>query len=450
MNVLDLSGVLNVRSPTFGAKGNGVTDDSAAFNSFFTALSSLASGSTQDGNIGIIPKGNYFFGNQVTYTIPNFGRSTILAGGAEITTSGAISGLKITGGATGGGATIIGLQMNHRGNANATFGFDMPHCDNVTLDRCYVRANGVGAGYAGFHLYNSNAADDSTGSLWNTLLNCGCGKDAGGDSGDIPFSVLIEGASNANLILGGQYGRSSTSGEGVRIQNMTGQTTVPNAIVVRDASFEGLLTHIHMSGAAASAFGGMRFIGNRFESGTTVFSITGSTTQPAVPPYMAGNYITPAGGTYLNNPNSINVNSFDTEATAISFSPTLTFATIGNLSVSYAVNTCRFKRLGNLVYFDLVIQTSSFTYTTSSGAFQITLGSGMPYTPSANAECSLSLSGWTKANYTVLNGQVGTDKNILVIATGSGQSSNTLIAADVPSGGTVIVRASGSFPITGA
>jgi hypothetical protein len=293
----------------FGADPTGAVDSSGAANNFFSALTSAASGSTQDGAIGVMPKGNYLFSAQVIFTVPNFGRCTILCGGAEIKTSGAISGIQITGGATGGAASIHGLQINHRANATATFGFDLVHASNIKLYDCYVRAHGNQAGYAAYHLANSNPADDSTGSLWNSLINCGEGMDSGGDGTNIPFGVLLEGAANANRILGGQYGRNTT--ECVHAQPHAGQTTVANALVIDGTSFEGFTTAVHFDGQAASLFNGLRVVNSRFESGTTVFSLTGSTTQPATYPFFAGNYITPAGGTYINNPNNLQYISLD-------------------------------------------------------------------------------------------------------------------------------------------
>ena len=59
----------------------------------------------------------------------------------------------------------------------------------------------------------------------------------------------------------------------------------------------------------------MRFFGNRFENGTTVFELdAGSapiTTQPAVPGYAFGNYFVSNAGTYLSNSQSLRFNSID-------------------------------------------------------------------------------------------------------------------------------------------
>ena len=60
------------------------------------------------------------------------------------------------------------------------------------------------------------------------------------------------------------------------------------------------------------------------------------------------------------------------------FTPTLTFATPGDLSVSYAANgqIGSYTRSGNRVTCNIFIQTSAFTYTTATGALRI---QGLPY-----------------------------------------------------------------------
>lgn len=58
------------------------------------------------------------------------------------------------------------------------------------------------------------------------------------------------------------------------------------------------------------------------------------------------------------------------------FTPTLTFATAGNVSVVYSARTGTYIKTGRIVQLDVVITTSTFTHTTSSGATNIT---GIPF-----------------------------------------------------------------------
>lgn len=63
------------------------------------------------------------------------------------------------------------------------------------------------------------------------------------------------------------------------------------------------------------------------------------------------------------------------------WTPTLTFATPGDLSVAYTTRAGNYTKIGDLVYLQCTIVTSSFTYTTSSGNINIT---GVPFAVSAS------------------------------------------------------------------
>lgn len=59
------------------------------------------------------------------------------------------------------------------------------------------------------------------------------------------------------------------------------------------------------------------------------------------------------------------------------WTPTLTFATPGNLSVAYTTQSGQYTKIGRRVSVEAVIITSTFTHTTASGQLQIT---GLPFT----------------------------------------------------------------------
>jgi hypothetical protein len=128
-----------------------------------------------------------------------------------------------------------------------------------------------------------------------------------------------------------------------------------------------------------------------------------------------------------------------------SWTPVLTFAAPGDLSVSYSTQFGSFVKIGRLVIAKFTIITSAFTWSTASGVLTIT---GLPFASASETSANrgaASFSGITKANYTqftpfaVINtGTINFD------ASGSAQPQSTVNAADMPSGGSVQLR--GNIP----
>jgi hypothetical protein len=129
------------------------------------------------------------------------------------------------------------------------------------------------------------------------------------------------------------------------------------------------------------------------------------------------------------------------------FTPALTFATPGDFSATYSVQYGSYQRVGNMVTVVIALSTSAFTHTTASGACSVT---GLPYT-SANvsgneAVLACRWSGITKANYTDVYGQVGSNASTIGLRTsGSGQAAANVNAADMPTGGSIILRLTGTY-----
>ncbi len=67
------------------------------------------------------------------------------------------------------------------------------------------------------------------------------------------------------------------------------------------------------------------------------------------------------------------ITAADATGTSTTYTPVLTFATNGNLSVSYSTQTGNYTRIGPLVFVSISIVTSAFTHTTASGNFQVSL-----------------------------------------------------------------------------
>lgn len=128
------------------------------------------------------------------------------------------------------------------------------------------------------------------------------------------------------------------------------------------------------------------------------------------------------------------------------WTPVLTFATAGNLSVTYSTQWGELLRLPNNVgVANFRIVTSAFTHTTASGNLQVT---GLTVTSASDNTSAVwdgpaVWSGVTKANYTnVVASLAQGSSTILFSASGSGQAATNLTASDLPTGGSVVLRGS--------
>lgn len=130
------------------------------------------------------------------------------------------------------------------------------------------------------------------------------------------------------------------------------------------------------------------------------------------------------------------------------WTPVLTFATPGDLTVSYTLQAGSYQRTGNMVHAAFQILTSTFTHSTASGTALIT---GLPFSSSSSFVCvgPLRWQGITKANYTDMATRIAPGENAFAIAgSGSGQSFATLAVGDLPSGGSVSLTGSAIYPTT--
>lgn len=130
-----------------------------------------------------------------------------------------------------------------------------------------------------------------------------------------------------------------------------------------------------------------------------------------------------------------------------SFTPEITFDTPGDLSVTYSTQIGRYQRFGNAVTVEIVLITSTFTWSTSSGYLRI---SGLPFAANSlsnfNQGLALRYQGITKAGYTQFTPTVLYGQTYMYIAASASASSTTSIqASEVPSGGSVILQISGTY-----
>lgn len=121
------------------------------------------------------------------------------------------------------------------------------------------------------------------------------------------------------------------------------------------------------------------------------------------------------------------------------WTPAITFATPGDLAVTYSQQAGRSMRIGRIVILEFRVATSAFTHTTASGAVSIT---GNTLTTDTDLPASYGKVLWqgvTKASYTdVVPFMNANATAILLAGSGSGQTISSITASDMPSGGTVV------------
>ena len=130
------------------------------------------------------------------------------------------------------------------------------------------------------------------------------------------------------------------------------------------------------------------------------------------------------------------------------WTPEITFATPGDLSVAYSFRAGTLTSIGKLRFLTFSITTSGFTHSTASGNFKIT-GS-----PVVEEQVLMDWGGFmvqwrgiTKANYTQIAPRI-TGGEIFLQASGSGQTPVSIATGDMPTGGTVQLRGQAIFTST--
>jgi hypothetical protein len=125
------------------------------------------------------------------------------------------------------------------------------------------------------------------------------------------------------------------------------------------------------------------------------------------------------------------------------WTPAVTFATPGDLAVSYSTREGIYVKTGDLVTVWFNILTSTFTHTTANGHLRI---SGLPFTAASGITYfagSVAISGITQANYTqwtpiVQNGTA----YIIFLSTGQGQNESSIGITEATTGSTLLIRGS--------
>ena len=128
------------------------------------------------------------------------------------------------------------------------------------------------------------------------------------------------------------------------------------------------------------------------------------------------------------------------------WTPVLTFATPGNVSVTYSTQSADYTKIGRLVHANFSIITSAFTHTTASGNLRIT---GLPFTVGAELSAgAVFFGGITKASYTQVVARATNGVNYIdLVASGSGVGAAAVTASDCPTGGVMQLRGSVVFRV---
>jgi len=126
------------------------------------------------------------------------------------------------------------------------------------------------------------------------------------------------------------------------------------------------------------------------------------------------------------------------------WTPVLTFATPGDLAVTYNANqqTGTYTIIGDRIVIAFAVGTASFTYTTASGNLQLT---GLPYTAKLVSGIqnigSTVFGGITKVGYTQVVPRVNSNTSLVdFIASGSAVVQGNVTSTDVPTTSSVVLR----------
>jgi hypothetical protein len=128
------------------------------------------------------------------------------------------------------------------------------------------------------------------------------------------------------------------------------------------------------------------------------------------------------------------------------FTPALAYATPGTSSWAVTTQLGWYTKIGNVCHYTL-FYSGVPTNGTASGNLTLT---GLPFAAKTSTNehhtGAASMSGWTKASYTNISFQIQQAGTVAQFqASGSGQAISTLVVADIPTGGTVVVRTSGIY-----
>lgn len=293
----------------YGALLNGTTDDSAAWQTAINVVCGVAGGGP--GGTLFAPTGTSVINSTVTWP-RNVEQVNLLAYGCRIISTSALGFNYVfimNTGQNQNGVNIYGLTIDHSAIGTSAGLIDMAFALNTHFYDCVL----IGATTGSFVIArcrNLTVGNDGTGCFWTRFVNCifyyaGTGY----------YGLILRGAANATSIIGCVFTNCGIAG--VYMQQDTGQTTMPNAVLIEGCAFETFADFAIdvVIATATTGIAGLRCIGNRFENGGTAFGFTGTISgASAVPAVLMGNYLI-SNVTYLLNSSGDTINSFDFSTT---------------------------------------------------------------------------------------------------------------------------------------
>ena len=178
-------------------------------------------------------------------------------------------------------------------------------------------------------------------------------------------------------------------------------------------------------------------VGNGLSGSTGTGTFVGSNTPTLVTPVLGAATATSInfGGSTLN-----------TYTSTTSYSPVVTFATNGNLSVAYSVQNGAYTQIGNVVYVSIGL-TFTPTYTTASGNINISLPINASATSASITFFNSGANTVWPTGATMLVGVTSTSV-ALIRGLGSATASSSLTTTNYPSGLVHIINISGCYSTT--
>lgn len=421
----------------YGAKVDGATDDSAAWQ----AAVNVVCGVTGTGIGGQIsaPQGTSIVNTTITWP-RNYQQVNVFAYGCRITSTSALGFNYVWVMGTGqnqNGVNVYGLTIDHSALSSSAGLIDMANALNTHFYDCAF-LGGTTGNFIIARLRNATVGNDNTGCFWTRFVNCLFYYAATGY-----FGIDMKAAQNATSIIGCVF--TNCDSAAILMQQDSGQTTLPNAVLIEGCAFEGFTNYaIEVSvSTATTGIGGLRCIGNRFETGGTAFAFLGAISGASpVPALLIANHLISSVGAYLLNSSGDTINSFDFSTTpavnpSMSAPGDITWTTLaGNIA-------SRFGTTGK----GYSIQNTSGV---EQGAFRYKVGGGVALVGSASGLLTLSATATAANNLRGAGSTAATTTATVNFSTAEPDATYFLAVTLTSGSGTIssIAKNAGSFVIT--
>jgi len=278
-------------------------DSSAAFAAAWAAVK------TRGGKMEI-PAGVYLHNSawliDIDLTLPH--NYEITGYGATIFNGVAVAGFAVvvSGSYNNFGATIRGLQFNHRNNTTVGGCIQAIGSANLKIEKCAAEMHNTKAGYAALEIGPTVPGNGNTNSFWTLIDGFSTRQRSGGDGTVAAMGIRLRGVANATKIINCQLGSVI---DAIRFDTDGVSGGLANAVNILHNDFEGCTNAITFNTAAPCTAmpTGVHIAFNRVESVTGAFlNVTGAAVvDSSYPPVVRDNYCTVGSVTnYLVNPNN--------------------------------------------------------------------------------------------------------------------------------------------------